>query len=699
MKKGSIISASVSIIMTLAIILVSACAPTPTTTPGATAPTVISTNPGNTSNVAANGTIAATFSEAMNPSTVNAGTFTLKKGSTPIAGTVTYAGTTATFTPGTGLELCTTYTATITAGVQNMAGNALARDYAWNFYTSCAGSGTGAVQPSSTGVSPIVGGGGGAPEVFALKVISTNPVNAATGVALNSKITTTFNGGVNNTTFTLKLGTTPVPGNVTYTGNTAIFTPAANLAPNTLYTATITTGGVSQVWTFTTGAAPPTVTLTNPIDNGPCWPTNWAISAVFSKVMKSSTIISPATTFTLTQAGVAVPGVVSYTGFTATFTPTANLAPNLPYIATITTVAKDLAGNALAVKKVWHFNSCAGVAPPTVISTIPTNGATDVALNSKIYATFSQAMNPLTLNSTTFTLQNMTTSIFVTPLSVTYAGTTATFTPPANLAPNTSYTATITTGAQDLTGTALAAAYTWTFTTINPLIPPLGPDPVDLGTAGNFALLSKSGISTTGVTSITGDIGASPIDDTAITGFGLVRDSTNTFSTTMPTTLVTGKVYAANMAAPTPAYMTQAISDMETAFTDAAGRATPPIITNFNAGNLGGQTLAPGLYKFTTDVTIPTDLTLAGGANDVWIFQITGKLDLSSAKKVILSGGALPKNIFWQASDTVTLNTDSVFNGNILAQTNIRMLARARLNGRALAQTAVTMDATTVVKP
>ncbi|MDP3778929.1 MAG: ice-binding family protein [bacterium] len=222
-----------------------------------------------------------------------------------------------------------------------------------------------------------------------------------------------------------------------------------------------------------------------------------------------------------------------------------------------------------------------------------------------------------------------------------------------------------------------------------------GPAAVNLGSAGNFVILAKSGISTTGNTSITGDIGVSPIAATAITGFGLVLDSSNTFSTSA---LVTGKVYAADYAAPTPANMTTAVSNMETAYTDAAGR-TNPTATELGAGNIGGMTLAPGLYKWSTNVTIPTNVTLSGGANDVWIFQIAQNLTVSSAVNIVLSGGAQASNIFWQVAGQTTLGTTSVFNGNILDQTAIVLNTGATLNGRALAQTAVTLDANTVTWP
>jgi hypothetical protein len=220
-----------------------------------------------------------------------------------------------------------------------------------------------------------------------------------------------------------------------------------------------------------------------------------------------------------------------------------------------------------------------------------------------------------------------------------------------------------------------------------------GPAAVHLGTAGNFVILAKTGISTTGSTHVTGDIGVSPAAASAITGFGLTMDKSNTFSTS---SLVTGKVYAADYHPPTPHNMTTAVSDMETAYTAAAGTTAPAPVVGLGAGNIGGLTIAPGVYKWSTGVTIPTDVTLSGGANDVWIFQIAQTLDISSAKKVILSGGAQAKNIFWQVAGQTTLGTTSIFNGNILDLKAIVLNTGATLNGRALSQTAVTLDASTV---
>lgn len=219
--------------------------------------------------------------------------------------------------------------------------------------------------------------------------------------------------------------------------------------------------------------------------------------------------------------------------------------------------------------------------------------------------------------------------------------------------------------------------------------------PVDLGTAGNFVVLSKAGISTTGTTSITGDIGVSPIDSTAITGFGLIMDSSNEFATS---SLVTGKVYAADYTTPTDTLLTTAIMDMQTAYSDSAGR-TLPDFTELGAGEIGGRTLTPGLYKWSTGLSISSDVTLSGSSTGIWIFQIAETLEISSGKQIILSDGAQAKNIFWQVGGQTTLGTTSKFSGNILSKTLIEMNTGATLNGRALAQTAVTLDANAIVSP
>lgn len=224
-----------------------------------------------------------------------------------------------------------------------------------------------------------------------------------------------------------------------------------------------------------------------------------------------------------------------------------------------------------------------------------------------------------------------------------------------------------------------------------------GPAPVNLGAAAPFAILSKTGITNVPTSAITGNLGVSPIASTAITGFSLVADSTNTFSTSSQ---VTGEIFAANYASPTPANMTTAVSNMETAYTNAAGRPLPDF-TELYSGNLSGRTLVPGLYKWSTGVLVTTNVTLAGASNDVWIFQISGDLTMGPGAEVLLSGGANAENIFWQVGGGtgVEIGTTAHVEGTILAKKAIHLRTGASLNGRALAQTAVTLDKVEIVIP
>jgi hypothetical protein len=218
--------------------------------------------------------------------------------------------------------------------------------------------------------------------------------------------------------------------------------------------------------------------------------------------------------------------------------------------------------------------------------------------------------------------------------------------------------------------------------------------PINLRTAGDFTILTETGISTTGVTAISGDIGVSPIAATAITGFGLAMDASNQFSITP---IVTGKVYGPNYAPPTPTKMTTAIGDMKTAFTTANGLVNPPPIVEKYAGDISGRTLPAGLYKWSTGVLITNvGVTLTGGPNDVWVFQISQNLTVNNSAIITLSGGAQAKNIFWVVSGKATLGTAVNFSGNILSKTLISLNTGARVRGRLLAQTAVTLIANSV---
>lgn len=218
--------------------------------------------------------------------------------------------------------------------------------------------------------------------------------------------------------------------------------------------------------------------------------------------------------------------------------------------------------------------------------------------------------------------------------------------------------------------------------------------PINLKTANYFTILTATGISTTGVTSVIGDIGTSPIASTAITGFGLIMDTNNQSS---HTSIVTGKVYAPNYAVPTPAKMTTAVNDMKTAFTTANGITIPSPLVNKYAGDISGKVLPAGLYKWSTGVLITNaGVTLNGGPNDVWVFQIAQNLTVNNSAIITLTGGAQAKNIFWVVSGKATLGTYTKFSGIIISKTLISLNTGARVTGKLFAQTAVTMIANTV---
>jgi hypothetical protein len=232
----------------------------------------------------------------------------------------------------------------------------------------------------------------------------------------------------------------------------------------------------------------------------------------------------------------------------------------------------------------------------------------------------------------------------------------------------------------------------------------LGPAPVDLGAstdptaAGSYVLLAKTGITNvTGSTITGGNLGLSPAAATFITGFSLIADATNTYATSS-SVVPPAKVYASNYAVPTPTNLTTAVLAMQAAYTDAASRTTPDFL-DLASGEIGGETLAPGLYTWGTGVTIPAEVTIAGGATDVWIFQIANDLDLSSATRVTLSGGAQAKNIYWQVAGGVTLHANSHFEGIILSQTGITLQTSATLHGRALAQSLIAIDDNAITAP
>lgn len=520
-------------------------------------------------------------------------------------------------------------------------------------------------------------------------VVSTSPVNAATSVPVTSAIRATFSqamdpASIDGQTFTIEQGSTVVAGTVTYINVVATFTPAADLAANAGFIAKISTrakstGGKALAadysWIFATGAAgilSPAVVSSDPADGATGVVLNKQISVTFTDAMDPSTLNS--TTFTVKNGTTIVAGVVSYIGTTATFSPSSNLAASTVFTATISTGAEDVAGNALVAEHTWSFTTGTTVdaTPPTVVSTSPVDVATNVSISKRVTATFSEPMDPTTVNAATFILQYGATLV---PGTVTYvaAGTTGTFIPASALALNTTYTGTITTGAKDSAGNPLTSNFIWSFATSA-----CGQAPVALGAADNFVVLAGSTVTSTGVTSVTGDLGVSP--GTAVTGF--------------PPGTIIGAQHAGD---PTAA---QGVADLTTAYDDAAGRTLCAVTV---AGNIGGSTLTPGLYKSTSSLEISSgDLTLdaQGDPDAVFIFQMASTLTTTAGRQVIMTGGAKSTNVFWQVGTSATLGTTSAFQGTIMADQAITLDTGATLNGRALARiAAVSLDANTIVKP
>jgi len=689
-------------------------------------PVVVSTVPANgAAGVALSSVITATFNETMNPATITSATFTLTApGGLAISGTVVGSGLTATFTPMLPLASSTLYTATITTGAQSNLGIALAANYVWTF---------------TTGFVPVV--------------TSTIPANGAANVPLNQKITATFNQAMNPATitaagtFTVAVagGGAAVAGTVTYVAgaNTAIFTPTMNLAPTTVYTATITTaaqsvGGIplaaNHSWTFSTGIAinstAPTVIATVPIADAIDVPTNTMVTATFSKAMDPSTITATGT-FTLAVFGVggaAVPGTVQYAGAIATFTPTNALTAATEYTATITTAAKDLTGNALGANYVWSFTTGAGpsTTPPTITLTSPADLDTGVTLNAAVNATFSEAMNPTTLLAPgTFTVAVSGVGGAAVTGNVTYDPTsdTATFTPLANLAPSTNYTATISNAATDVSGDPLIAGTTpnpWSFMTGTAL----GQLPPDLGTAATFGSLGgNAGITNQGInTVINGDIGTTGAS-TLVTGFNDAGVGCVYTETGSDIGMVNGNIDTApppptgtcleEGTAATFAIAQQAALDANAAYLSLTP-ASRPGGTDPGAGQLGGLTLPPGTYQAALGSFLITgsDLTLdaQGNANAVWVFQMASTLTVGgpgAPRNVILINGALAQNVFWQVGSAATINPagGGTMVGTIIASQGITFSTPGNatvttLNGRALSLNAsVTMVNTVINVP
>jgi len=586
-------------------------------------------------------------------------------------------------------------------------------------------------------------------------VISTTPASGATLVgrskvtsiigseqaARTTLVTATFNKKmdpktINESSFIVK-STTDIVGTVSYTDSTATFTSSSKFADNTTFTARITTkvkdlmGNALQadyVWVFSTGTTIlPVVLATSPLINATGVLLDKAVNAIFSVPMDPATMT--ATTFTLFAGTNQVLGTVSSVGAITTFTPTNLLSPNTVYTAKITTAAKNMDASSIAKDTTWTFTtvnvySLNITSPNGTVTKSPNastyNSGTTVQLTATPLAgyTFSSwsgdasgITNPLTVtvngnknitanftsNANNFTL-NVTAingSVSRNPNQLTYLnGTNVVLTPASN--PGYSFTS----WSGDATGNANPLTVTMNgnknvsanFTAA----PSQGPGFVDLKTSGDFSILSKTGISTIGVTSITGNIGVSPASATAITGFSLIMDATNQFSTSL---YVSGKVYASDYTLAPPSKMTTAISDMQTAFVTAMGMTTT-VIVDKGAGDISGMTLVAGLYKWSSGLLITNaGVTLSGGPNDTWVFQIAQGLTVNNTAIIHLTGGAQAKNIFWITASDAVIGSNVDFSGNILSQTLISLNTGAKVTGRLLAQSAVTLNTSTVVLP
>lgn len=426
---------------------------------------------------------------------------------------------------------------------------------------------------------------------------------------------------------------------------------------------------------------------------------NGKIIAGFSEAMDETTINN----LSFTAVGAEEPaltGTVSYdaNSNSASFTPASDFTASTVYTATITTAAKSASGVSLAGNYIWTFTSgtTADVTPPSVMSTNPTDAATGFALNRSVTVVFDEALDPASVNPGSFTL---TADAGATSVSgaVSYTNKLATFNPASNLAASTLYTATLTTAATDALGNALASNLVWTFTTDE--VVALGPDPVSLRTAGDYVILTKTGITNVPASTITGNIGASPITGAAMDNV-FCGEITGTIYGADEAYTGSGDVSCFAGAASDNTLVANAVLDMGTAYADAAGRTTPDF-TELHAGDLSGQTLVPGLYKWGTNVLINTDVTLSGSVNDIWVFQIAGDVIQASATSVFLTGGALAKNVFWQVGGGtgVAIDTGAHFQGVILAEKGITVNTDAQVDGRLLSQTAVTLDQNAVTQP
>ena len=590
--------------------------------------------------------LSATFSEAMNPATISAATFTLSAtGGAGVAGIVTYSGQTAAFAPTVPLAYSTQYTATITTGTASLAGTPLAANYVWTFTT---------ITPPPM-------------------VTAVVPVNGAINVPIGQVLSATFNEAINcatltSTTFTVTgPGATAVTGTAGCTGSVATFTPTANLAYSTLYTATITTGAQdladqplasNYAWTFTTITPAPTVTAVVPVNATTNVPIGQVLSATFSEAMLPGSL--DAATFTVTgPGGVSVPGAVAYSGLVARFTPTANLDYSTSYTATITTGAEDLAGTPLATSYAWSFTTISPT--PAVISTVPVNGATGVPLSQILSATFNEAMKCATLTSTTFTVTGPGTTAVAGTVGCT--GSVATFTPGAALVVNTLYTATITTGAQDLASTPMASNYVWSFLTVPAPTPPtvISTVPINLATGVpiNQALTATFSVAMNAATIDTTTFTLSGPGGATVTGVVTYIASGSIATFTPDASLASSTVYTATITTGAMNLQGTALaSNYAWTFTTAAAPiVTPPVVVSTVPANLAAnvpfnQVISATFSKAMDPATISSATFTLTGPGSTNVTGLVAYAAIGNTLTFIPAANLAPSTLF-----TATITT------------------------------------------
>ena len=693
-------------------------------------PIVVSTDPMDKSvNVVLNKVISATFNTNMKATTINNTTFTIKQGSTStlISGTIAPSvnGATFTFTPSVALLPFTTYTGTITTGVTDTFRTAMVSDYVWTFTT---------IPQITLSSNPVAGGTATGAGTFAQGSVVTVSATPNTGFTFTNW---TVNGTPVSTSSSYQF---TMNGNIALVAN---FTPvtagnfAVNLSSNPAAGGTTTGAGSYPTGSTVTVTALPNTfggyTFTNWTENGTIVSTsssytfalnaNRTLVANFSLIPASQfavilssnppaggtttgsgsysagssvTVIATQNvgyTFTnWTENGTIVSTSSSYTfAFNANRTLVANFVLNTytlnvtaingtivknPNQATYnhgTTVQLTATPNAGYIFKSWSGDATGSTNPLTVT----------MIKNTNITANFT-AIYTLNVTATNGT-------VVKNPNQATYdSGTTVQLTATAN--PGyifSSWSGNATGSTNPLTVTMNANKNIIANFTANQSAG--GPGVVDLGGAGNFVMLSEAGITNVPTSAITGNIGAYPITGAAITGLGCPE--------------VTGLIYTADAAGPPcrtidPVLLLTAKNNMETAYTTANNLVTPAPIVEQSAGNLNGQTLAPGLYKWSTGVSITTGITLAGGPNDTWVFQIAGDLIVNNGAIITLSGGAQPKNIVWVvAGSKADLGTTVDFSGIILSKNLISLNTGAKVTGRLLSQKNVTLIKNIVIQP